>query len=142
VGLHGGPQPAEPTPPTLTRSDLPICSLDRSSALRQAAHVLPAARPLLLLFAIGVVAACDSNVAPADAGVRYTFVNRCDETLVIEMASGSDPIVLTPDESGTMRSLDETPDETFIVRRPDGTGELRFAPGSVRFDIVAPDCPT
>ena len=104
--------------------------------------MVPAARPLLLLFAIGLVAACDSNIAPADAGIRYKFVNRCDETLVIEMASGSDPMVLDPDESGTIRSLDETPDETFIVRRPDGTGELRFAPGSDRVDIVAPDCPT
>jgi len=88
------------------------------------------------------VSGCDRlTYGPADDGIDYTFTNRCTETIVVELATGSLPITLNVGESHTIHTLDREPIEGFVVHRVDGTGEVRFSPGLPTFDIVGERCP-
>jgi hypothetical protein len=89
-----------------------------------------------------VTSGCDRVSVGGDSGTRYIITNRCDQPLIVEFKSGSDPFEVSVGESRSVRTLDEEPGETFVVRASDGTGVREFTPLAYQFQIVGSRCPS
>jgi len=76
-----------------------------------------------------------------DNGVTYTFTNRCGEDIVVERATGSVAFRLADGERATIGTLDEEPHGGFVIRRPDGTGELTMFSEAATFEVSGNNCP-
>jgi hypothetical protein len=99
-------------------------------------------RVVLVVGTILIMAGCNhAPVGPADKGIDYTFTNRCNEVIVVELGTGGRAITLNVDERYTIHTLDRQPDAAFVVLRADGTGKVRFTPGLPTFEIVGERCP-
>lgn len=94
-----------------------------------------------MLLLILVAGACHQpQLAPSDTGVTYEIVNQCGFAVDVQMKSGSDVITITEEATGTFRSLDEVPDETFLVTGPSG-GQVEVSQGTARVQLVDEVCP-
>ena len=75
-------------------------------------------------------------------GVAYTFTNHCGEDLVLEALGDGATLTLPEGEVGVLRTFAQEPDETFVVRRTDGTDDVQVAPGMSTYAIEGDDCPS
>lgn len=95
--------------------------------------------PLFLALLMG----CDRTpIGATDDGIEYVFSNRCQESIVVDFAVGSYPFTLAVGENKSVGTLDQDLTSVFVVRRTDGTGEVRFTPPAARFNIEDELCPT
>ena len=97
-------------------------------------------RVVVLVLVMCLVACDGSTLGPGDSGVRYRIENQCGYTVRVEMASGSDQLTIDDGAIGSFRSLDESPDETFVITGPTGS-TIDVSPRAASFRLVNDRCP-
>lgn len=90
---------------------------------------------------IGVLSGCSVWDA-GDRGTAYTITNHCNEDLLIAPISGGDAISLPARATRIVRTVDQEPNQPFVVSRPDGTDAVQFVPGMSQVAIEDDVCPS
>lgn len=88
-----------------------------------------------------MLASCDLTSAPAEDGIDYTFTNRCDAMIFVEVDSAGDGSNLAPGSSQTIHTTDEEPMRAFVVANLAGTWQVEFTVTTATFDIEGEHCP-
>lgn len=122
------------------RAELPIWALDNSRHFGQSAlmRMVAVAR---VLAATAATASCSFLVPQGDKGVSYTFTNRCDSAITVELTTGGREVLLDRGSTYTINTLDRQPDSSFVVRRVGDVDGVTFAPGAADFEIRGDRCP-
>jgi hypothetical protein len=90
---------------------------------------------------IGALSGC-SVWDEGDRGTAYTISNHCNEDLLIAPINGGAAIALPARTTRVVRTVDQEPDQPFVVSRPDGTDAKQFVPGMSVIAIEDDVCPS
>ncbi|MDO8391630.1 MAG: hypothetical protein Q7V57_14205 [Actinomycetota bacterium] len=123
------------------RPELPICSLDSGWVLVHSARVFRRSAVVIAVAIMGAMASCSFFVSGGDRGITYTFTNRCEQSVVVVLASGGREVRLDPGSTDSIHTLDQQPDSIFVIQGVSGGVEVRFAPGDATFEIREGRCP-
>lgn len=95
----------------------------------------------MTILLIGAVSGCSVWDA-SDRGTAYTISNHCNDDLTIAPINGGAAIALPARTTRVVRTVDQEPDQPFVVSRPDGTDAMRFVPGMSVIAIEDDVCPS
>ena len=94
------------------------------------------------LCAVGVLAGCSAWESGEGGTTTYTFSNQCGEDLTVSVASGDVEITVPTNETRSLDSVDQVPDEVFVVTTLDGSASTRIVPGVATFTLEGEFCPS
>lgn len=116
--------------------------MDSGGVFRHSAQVIRLVVVLRVVAATAATASCSFFAPHGDSGISYTFTNRCDFAVIVELSTGGRAVPVNPGSTDTINTLDRQPDSSFVVRVVGGVDGVTFAPGAADFEIRGDRCPT